>query len=298
MSLLAGVNYDPAAAVAKSTATLLAMTAFDTTNLRLSFTVPTNGTVLVRLRCQASDQNQQPSILLGILQGASVIARQSPIGGLSGTSVSTTRATQEALFTVTGLTPGANLTWDAAYAVQVVLTGTNIRYGGPNDTVAANAWGGFSFEIYDAPNILFSKLYDPGTAGSLATTSNLAMTAMDTTNLRSTFTAPASGNVMVRIRGPVVGAATWPQLLFGVLSGASVIGRGLPIGAPRTAAGATLMMPIESEFIVTGLSGSQTWDAAYGVETLVASSALKYGGPNDALGADAWGGLLFEGWAL
>lgn len=294
MALLAGTNYDPSTAAAKSTASLLAMTAIDTTNLRLTFTVPANGAVTVKLRCQASDQNQQPSILLGILQSTTVIARQSPIGGLSGTSVSTTRATQEALFTVTGLTPGANLTWDAAYAVQVVLTGTNIRYGGPNDTTSANAWGGFAFEIYDCVNLLGAILYDPGTAASAATTSALAMTAVDTTNLRLTFTAPASGNVLVRLRCPLVGATSWPQILLGVLSGASVIGRGIPIGAPKTAAGATLMMPVESQFIVKGLSGSQTWDAAYGVETLVASSAIKYGGPNDASGADAYGGFLFE----
>src|SRR4051812_10557025 len=119
MALLAGTNYDPAAAVAKSTASLLAMTAFDTTNLRLTFTAPANGIVLVRIRCQDMDQNQSPSILLGVLDGATVKGRQRPVGALNGTAVSTTRITQEALFTVGGLTPGNSYTWDAAYAVQV-----------------------------------------------------------------------------------------------------------------------------------------------------------------------------------
>jgi hypothetical protein len=50
MALLAGVAYDPAAAVTKATSAALAMTAFDTTNLRVTFTAPANGKVLVRIR--------------------------------------------------------------------------------------------------------------------------------------------------------------------------------------------------------------------------------------------------------
>lgn len=298
MSLLAGTHYDPSTAVAKSTATLLAMTAFDTTNLRLTFTAPANGTVLVKIRCATLDQNQQPSILLGVLDGATVRGRCRPVGALNGTSVSTTRITQEAVFTVSGLTPSTSYTWDAAYAVQVVLTSTNIRYGGPNDTTSNNAYGGISFEIHDTPNLLASAMYDPSSAATLSTASTLAMTALDTTNLRLTFTAPTSGNVMVRLRGTVVGATSYPQILLGVLSGASVIGRGVPIGGLLTAANTTLPLTQESQFIVTGLSGSQTWDAAYGVELVVASTNLKYGGPNDASGNDAWGGFGFDIWAV
>jgi hypothetical protein len=50
MALPAGVAYDPAAAVTKATSAALAMTAFDTTNLRVTFTAPANGKVLVRIR--------------------------------------------------------------------------------------------------------------------------------------------------------------------------------------------------------------------------------------------------------
>lgn len=298
MALLAGTNYDPGSAVAKSTATLLAMTAIDTTNLRLSFTVPANGAVLVRIRCAITGQNQSPAIMLGVLQSSTVIARQYPVGALRGTAVSTTHIVQEALFTVEGLTPGANLTWDAAYAVQVILTGTNIEYGGPNDTTSNNAWGGIQFEIHTANNLLAQAMYDPSTAASSSTASNLALTALDTTNLRLTFTAPASGNVLVRMRAQVVGSATYPQILLGALSGASVIGRVAPAGGLNTAAGTTLPLPMEGQFIVTGLSGSQTWDAAYGVETLVASTNIKYGGPNNNSGNNAWGGFLYEVWAV
>jgi hypothetical protein len=72
----------------------------------------------------------------------------------------------------------------------------------------------------------------------------------------------------------------------------------MPIGSPKTAAGANMMLPIEAEFVVTGLTGSQTWDAAYDVETLVASTGLKFGGPNDTAGNDAFGGFQFEVWGL
>lgn len=299
MGLLAGVHYDPSTAVAKSTASLLAMTAFDTTNLRLAFTVPANGSVLVRIRCVVSGATTMPSILLGILQGSTVVARQSPIGALGGTAAATTGITHEAMFTIAGLTPGANLTWDAAYAVQVVLASTNIHYGGPNDTTANNAWGGFVFEIYDAPNLLGSILYDPSGAVNKVTTADLAMSALDTTNLRIVFTAPASGNVLIRLRGTLHGATTYPQILLGILEGATVRGRGDPIGGLKTTAVATAQLTQESEFIITGLTGgSHTYDAAYGVETLIASTGLKYGGPNDALGNDAFGGFLFEIWSI
>ena len=40
-----------------------------------------------------------------------------------------------------------------------------------------------------------------------------------------------------------------------------------------------------------------TWDAAYGVETAVAATGLKYGGPNNATANDAFGALIFEVWS-
>lgn len=295
--LLAGVHYDPSTAVTKATSSLLAMTAFDTTNLRLTFTAPANGTVLVRIRCVESGATTFPDILLGVLSGATVVGRQAPLGVLGGTAATTTGVTHEAMFTVSGLS--GSQTWDAAYGVQVLLASTNIRYGGPNDSTANNAWGGFVFEVYDTPNLLGSILYDPSVAVSQATTADLAMTAMDTTNLRITFTAPASGNVLVRMRGVLHGATTYAQILLGVLESSTVKGRGDPIGGLATTALATAQMVQESEFLITGVtSGSHTYDAAYGVETLIASTGLKYGGPNDNAGNDAFGGFLFELWAV
>jgi len=148
MALLAGKLYDPAVAVTKVTTSALAMTAIDTTNLRLNFTVPASGNVLVRLACVYHGATTFPSVLLGVLEGSTVKGRQAPMLGLGNTAVATAMVACEASFLVTGLTPAANLNWDAAYAVETLIASTGIKYGGPNDTTANNAFGGFAFEIW------------------------------------------------------------------------------------------------------------------------------------------------------
>lgn len=295
--LLAGVNYDPGTAVSKATSSLLAMTAFDTTNLRLTFTAPANGCVLVRIRCTLLGATTFPTILLGVLEGSTVKGRVSPIGGLPGTALATTRATQEALFVVSGLTPGNSYTWDAAYGVEVVLASTNIKYGGPNDASGGDAWGGLQFEIYDTPGLLGSVLYDPSTAATISLASLLAMTAIDTSNLRITFTAPSTGKVLVRIKTLCHGASTFAQILLGVLEGSTVKGRVAPLGGLKTTAVSTAQLSQEAIFIVSGLTpgNSYSWDAAYAVQTAV-SSNIKYGGPNNTTTNDAWGAFQFEIW--
>ncbi len=148
MALLAGKLYDPAASVSKATSALLAMTAFDTTNLRLNFTAPANGIVLVRMAASLSGATTMPQVLLGVLEGSTVRGRVVPSATLGGTAVATTNVQLDASFLVTGLTPGAALAWDAAYGVETIIAATNIHYGGANDTTANNAWGGFAFEIW------------------------------------------------------------------------------------------------------------------------------------------------------
>lgn len=149
--VLAAASYDPSVAVSKSTAALLAMTALDTTNLRLAFTVPASGRVLVRLTGGLNGATTIPQILLGVLQGSTVIARKAPMTGGGGAIAATTIVQVEAIFVVTGLTPGAALTWDAAYGVETLVTSTALKYGGPNNATTANdAFGAFGFEIWPA----------------------------------------------------------------------------------------------------------------------------------------------------
>jgi hypothetical protein len=145
MKLLNAVNYDPGTAVNKSTASLLAMTALDTTNLRLPVTVPAHGFLRFHMRTILRGAATNPQIALGVLNGSTVVGRQVPKADM----VSATRwVTIDADFTVGGLTPGA-ASFDAAYAVQIVVAATNISYGGPNDAAGNDAFGGFLFEIWD-----------------------------------------------------------------------------------------------------------------------------------------------------
>ncbi len=150
MPLITGKFYDPAVAVALNTTATLALSAMDTTNLRLVFTVPSNGIVMVRIACLVHGATTFPAILLGVLEGTTIRGRMAPIGGLKSTALATAMVTQEAVFLVTDLTPGASLTWDAAYGVETLVAGTGIKYGGPNDTTANNAFGGIAYEIWTA----------------------------------------------------------------------------------------------------------------------------------------------------
>jgi hypothetical protein len=150
MACLGSRLYDPAVAVTKATTALLAMTALDTTNLRITFNVPASGRVLVRIQTLVHGATTFPTILLGVLEGSTVIARVSPIGGLKTTAVATAQVTQEATFVVGDLTPAASKTWDAAYGVEILLASTGIKYGGPNDATTNNAFGAFIFEIWEA----------------------------------------------------------------------------------------------------------------------------------------------------
>jgi hypothetical protein len=146
--------------------------------------------------------------------------------------------------------------------------------------------------------LLGAALYDPAVAVNKVTTAALALTALDTTNLRLGFTVPANGAVLVRLQGTLHGAATFPQILLGVLEGSTVRGRVSPAGLMNGNLAATNFLTVEASFVVPGLTpaAALTWDAAYGVETLVASTGLKYGGPNNTTANDAFGAFLFEIW--
>ena len=148
MSLLSAVNYDPATAVTKSTASLLAMTALDTTHLRLGFSVPSSGNVMVRMKTVIHGSASVPTILLGVLEAGAVKGRGVPIGQVVAASA-TTMIAVETVFTITGLTAGSH-TFDAAYAVQASVGSTGIKYGGPNDALGNDAFGPFVFEIWSA----------------------------------------------------------------------------------------------------------------------------------------------------
>lgn len=126
------------------------MAEFDTTNARITFTVPASGRVLVRIVCVVHGATTFSTILLGVMDGSTVVARVSPIGGIKTTAVATAMVTQEATFVVPGLTPAASLTWDAAWGIETFVASSRIKYGGPNNTTANDAFGALQFEIWEA----------------------------------------------------------------------------------------------------------------------------------------------------
>ena len=303
MAVLGSVLYDPATAATASTASLLAMTAFDTANARVTFTAPANGTVLVKVRVTRKGATTAAQVLLGVLDGATVRGRQVPIT-VARSLTASVLGTAESVFLVTGLTPSTSYSFDAAYGVETVVAATQFGWGGPNNTTANDAYGALAMEVWETTDLLGGVHYDPGTAVSKATSATLAMTAMDTANLRLTFTTAASGagstRVAVRLRGCVHGGTATPGIMLGVLDSATVRMRQAPyILSGQSATGAaTDMYVVEAFAVISGLSASTsyTWDAAYGVELVVASSAIKYGGPNNTTANDAFGGFSFEVW--
>lgn len=149
MNLLGAKNYDPAGAVSKVTTSLLAQTAIDTTNLRIAFTVPSHGMVLVKMSCVHHGSTTVAQVLLGVLEGSTVRGRQHGNIALLQTAVATSMVRLDVSFIVTGLTPGA-VNWDASYGVEIVASANGaIKYGGPNNTTTNDAFGGFNFEIWD-----------------------------------------------------------------------------------------------------------------------------------------------------
>lgn len=297
MGILASAAYDPAVAVQKSAASLLAMTAIDTTNLRLAPVVPANGIVEVRARAALGGTTAVARITLGVLEASTVKLRQLAASPTTGASlVAGTNLGSELFGIITGLTPGAH-TFDLAYGVELAGASAVLQYGGPNDTAGNDAFGACTFEFWDTANVLAAVSYDPGTAATASMTSLLAMTALDTTNLRLTFTAPSDGDVYWKARCGWGGATVPGQALLGILESTTVVARAVPqwVGgmSSSTASGV-----LEASGVVTGVSaGSHTWDAAYGVQVVSgAGGGLKWGGPNDTTQNNAWGAFTFMLW--
>lgn len=150
MNLLLPINYDPlGGAVSKSVGSALAMTVLDNVNLRAAVTVPAHGMLHIRMRCVTSGSTLVPDIFLGVFNGGSLLMRQAAAAHIDrGTAVSGARCVHTVEFVISGLTPGA-INLDAAYGVETVAASGNIKYGGPDDATLDNAWGPFTFEVWD-----------------------------------------------------------------------------------------------------------------------------------------------------
>ena len=195
MNLLFGTCYDPTSAVTAFTTstTGVAIVAFDTTNLRATFTVPPSGYVRVRMSAQVHGATTYPTILFAVMSGAGIVKRQSPMQSLGNTAVATARVKTESDFIVSGLTAGEAKTWDAGYGIEVGIASTGVKYGGPNDAIANNAFGGFAFEVWDPCPFYTPASGVPPTTPVIAYTSGIKTK----TDFLPSATAGAAGGVQI-----------------------------------------------------------------------------------------------------
>lgn len=139
-TLLGRVQYAPAS---PSTYTCHATTlgALDTTNLRLTFTIPASGTVVVKMWGFVINASTT-----GLHTYAGILASSTPIGYLmgvdGGVAASSHSFAVEQL--ITGLTPGS-ATWDAASATQGSAT-----FEACGSTSAGASAGPFKMEVWTA----------------------------------------------------------------------------------------------------------------------------------------------------
>lgn len=138
--------------------------------------------------------------------------------------------------------------------------------------------------------ILAAAYYNPS-GGVVTKTLSATVTALDTTNLRATFTAPANGIVIVKVCGGRVDANTDNPHLA-VMEAAATLGT--CIVAPAASAQYTPQV----SFRVAGVTaGSHSYDLAGAVSNHGATfSTLKYGFTTSNL-ADGTCGAWIEVWA-
>lgn len=203
MNLLGNVLYDPAVAVTKGAAASV-LAVFDTTNARITFVVPPSGMVRVVIQCVVHGAITFSQIVLGCLEGATVRGRVTPVGSLNGTALATTMMTQNVDYVVSGLTPGASLTWDAAWGIETFVASSLIKYGGPNNTTANDAFGALIFQIWDP-----CPIYTPTSATAPTTTVSARIDTIDDfvdtevsaiktkTDFLPSATAGAAGGVLI-----------------------------------------------------------------------------------------------------
>lgn len=199
MNILGNVLYDPAVAVTKGAAASV-LAAFDTVNARIAFVVPPSGMVRVVIEVTLHGAVTFSQIVLGCLEGATLRGRVVPMALLAGTALATTMAKQRVDYVVSGLAPGAALTWDAAWGIETFVAASLIKYGGPNNATANDAFGALLFQIWDP-----APIYTPTSATAPTTTVQDKLvtekTAVDGIKTKTDFlpsaTAGAAGGLQI-----------------------------------------------------------------------------------------------------
>jgi hypothetical protein len=131
--------------------------------------------------------------------------------------------------------------------------------------------------------LLAVTAYAPGTDTSIGSVASATIGDFDATNLAVTFTAPASGNVVVVLSGLAGPNSGTAQLFYGIRESTTVLAKVLVDGSSSTS-GRYYTIPI----YLTGLSaGSHTYKFG---GAAASGTILIYGGPN-------WGKVTMQVYA-
>lgn len=154
-------------------------------------------------------------------------------------------------------------------------------------SLAVDAAFSDAYSPISAGRLVHLLAYEPGTAQNKSTTST-TLVAVDTTNLRATFTVPASGKVLVKLCGRTA-TSSGLNLYWAILEGATQ--RGKTQFVTDEASGSR---PLISIPILTGLTAgaSVSLDWAWAVQSTGTGNLFI-----DASGITS-GGAYMEIWAV
>lgn len=199
-SLLAYTRYNPGTQAAVN-ATTTSYVDIDATNLTVTFTAPSSGRVIVVLSAQVNQLTNGSGYYWGLRSGGSLVANSNCLILYHQNSETHYRPSMRVV--IDGLTPSTSYTYTWAHMRGFGTATCQTIYGGGADPAVMEVWsgdttGGGGGGGATTGGILAAVNYNPGSPTGPTSTSTTA-TDVDATNLVVTFTAPASGNVLVQL---------------------------------------------------------------------------------------------------
>lgn len=129
------------------------------------------------------------------------------------------------------------------------------------------------------------------TADTFYSSTSTSVVAIDTTNLRLTFTVPNSGKVIIRVGGPLESGAAYQRLNFAIMNGASVV-RESAVRFQEAGTGVPGPWWVQADWRITGLAPGATisYDMAWRNMTAANWMYLSHG--------PTYGNILMEAWEV
>jgi hypothetical protein len=183
-NLLAYTSYNPASATSVTTSSST-FADVDATNLSVTFTVPPSGKVLIRQTAVAVVNNASAVYAWNLRTTGG-----SDVSGTANTiQVNTNMAKISAASVITGLTPGASLTY--RWGHEVSSNSGFIRYG--DDGTSSGHYGPAIMEVWDASTSTGVSANTSIVGGRLTTESGVCVSTSDRTSQSTLYYTPGCG---------------------------------------------------------------------------------------------------------